>query len=154
MQRGQFRILPAYNFCLYVERSKHFILLHGIQKLWAHCCSTCVASALVTGMLHFAMTSSLVLYLCSLGDGLWPQYINIISRAHLLYMEWFICLKLKICLDDMKSYECVQVLGRDVCIRAAWGDAFWQPGSCCCVPDSPVRKYVMEILSVMNIFYH
>lgn len=32
-------------------------------------------------------------------------------RAHLIYMERFICLKLRMCLDEMKSYEFVQVLG-------------------------------------------
>lgn len=62
-------------------------------------------------------------------------------QARLIYTERFICLKLRMCLDEMKNYEFVQVLGWDVCVQALL-----------LLCNRPVGK--REILSVMNTFYH
>lgn len=62
----------------------------------------------------------------------------------ILHLPRAMCSKLRICLDEMSSYEFVLVLGRVICVQRYF--------LLLCLPGGAVGKY--KIPSVMNIFYH
>lgn len=149
-KRDWFRIPLEHNFCLYVERSKHFSYLLCVNCVSyvitpKRCEHTVVPSVwpahLWQAVLCSAISCRLVPCLEVMVYGISVLISFAKVQAHLICTEWFICLKLRMCLDEMKNYEFVQVPGWDVCVQALL-----------LLCNGPVGKH--EILSVMNKFYH